>query len=108
MKVLMVSKALVVATYRSKLRELALRGVNLTAVIPESWKEEGREIRFEDGSDDGYRLVRTPLAWNGHFHVHYYPALRRIIHELRPDILHMDEEPYNLATLLGFRQAVSR
>jgi len=103
MKVLMISKALVVASYRDKLRELSALGIDLTALTPTSWKEEGREIRFEEGQDTTYAVIRADLAWNGHFHLHYYPSLGRIVSEVRPDILHIDEEPYNLATYLAFR-----
>lgn len=108
MRVLIVSKALVVASYRSKLRELSQLGIDVTAVVPNSWREEGREIQFEPASDAGYRVIRTKLAWNGHFHLHYYPALARILDQSQPDILHMDEEPYNLATFLAFRLAGAR
>ena len=101
----MVSKALVVATYRSKLREIARQGVELTAIVPTSWTEEGRELRFEPGDDSGYDVIQTRMAWNGHYHLHYYPRLRQLLETTRPDILHMDEEPYNLATFLAFRSA---
>jgi len=45
------------------------------------------------------------MALNGHFHCHFYPFLGRRIRALRPDIVHMDEEPYNLATWLALRAA---
>ena len=38
------------------------------------------------------------MALNGHYHLYYYPELRRILDEIQPDILHIDEEPYNTAT----------
>jgi glycosyltransferase involved in cell wall biosynthesis len=38
------------------------------------------------------------MAFNGHFHVHFYPRLARLFRRIRPDIVHIDEEPYNLAT----------
>ena len=104
MRVLMVSKALVVESYRSKLTELTNLGVDITSVVPESWVEEGHEIRFEEESGGG-NVIRTKLAWNGHFHLHYYPALGHILDTVRPDVLHMDEEPYNLATYLAVRRA---
>src|SRR4029453_5360863 len=46
-----------------------------------------------------------PLRFNGNFHWHYYPTLGRELARLRPDIVHLDEEPYNLATWLGLRAA---
>jgi glycosyltransferase involved in cell wall biosynthesis len=101
----MVSKALVVGTYRQKLTELARLGVDITAVVPPYWREGGSTVQLEAADDDGYRLITSPLRWNGHFHFHYYPELARIVRGERPDLLHMDEEPYNLATYLGVRAA---
>ncbi len=51
----------------------------------------------------GYELIAAPIAFNGQFHLHFYPTLGRLLRRLRPDILHMDEEPYNLATWHGLR-----
>jgi glycosyltransferase involved in cell wall biosynthesis len=43
-------------------------------------------------------LVELPLWLNGHFHLHLYPTLRHLVWVYAPDLLHIDEEPYNLAT----------
>src|SRR5947209_2055690 len=107
MKVVMVSKALVVATYRAKLREIARLGVEVTAVAPKMWHEGGSPMAVEPGEDSGYRLVTTDLRWNGHFHWHYYPELPAILQSERPDIVHVDEEAYNLAAYLAVRAAGS-
>jgi glycosyltransferase involved in cell wall biosynthesis len=45
------------------------------------------------------------MAFNGNFHLHYYPRIERLIARLRPDIVHIDEEPYNLATWHSLRRA---
>ncbi|MBV9279950.1 MAG: glycosyltransferase family 4 protein [Chloroflexi bacterium] len=108
MRVLMVSKALVVAAYRAKLTELARLGVEITAVVPAEWQEGGGRQGLERAHDGPYALVVSPLRWNGHFHVHYYPQLPRLLRTFRPDILHMDEEPFNLATYLATRAAFRR
>ena len=55
---------------------------------------------------EGYRLVETPIALNGHFHAHFYPRLNRDLALLQPDLLHIDEEPYNLAAWQTMRWAV--
>jgi glycosyltransferase involved in cell wall biosynthesis len=103
----MVSKALVVGAYQRKCEELAsLPGVDLTVLAPESWQEPGgRRIGLERAHERGYRLLSERLAFNGHFHMHYYPRLGGLTAALRPDILHMDEEPYNLATWLALQEA---
>lgn len=105
MKVLMVSKALVVAAYRKKLTELGRLGVEVTAVVPPEWREGGGSIQLEPDYSEGYRLTVAPIHWNGHFHLHYYPKLSELIGTSRPDIVHIDEEPYNLATYLGVSAA---
>jgi glycosyltransferase involved in cell wall biosynthesis len=46
------------------------------------------------------------MALNGHFHLHFYPNLGTHVQRLRPDIMHIDEEPYNLATFHAMRLAI--
>jgi glycosyltransferase involved in cell wall biosynthesis len=104
-KVLMVSKALVIGAYRGKLAELAKLGLEVVAVVPPEWREGGSTYRLEASSDPGYELVVSPMRLNGHFHFHFYPELPDLIGRTRPDIVHVDEEPYNLATFFGVRAA---
>jgi len=104
MKVLMLSKALVVGAYQRKCEELAqLPGVELTVVVPPYWQEAGRRIELERLHTAGYELIVEAMRFNGHFHVHYYPGLARQVQRLQPDILHIDEEPYNLASFQALR-----
>jgi glycosyltransferase involved in cell wall biosynthesis len=102
----MLSKACIVGPYQRKLEEMAaLPGVELTVLVPPSWREGGRETVLERAHTRGYRLETLPMAWNGHFHLHFYPTLGRLLRDLRPEVCHIDEEPYNLATYLALRQA---
>ncbi len=102
----MLSKACIVGAYQRKLEEMAaLPGVDLTVLVPPSWREGGRELLLERAHTRGYALEVLPMALNGHFHLHFYPTLRRELRRLRPEVLHIDEEPYNLSTYLALRQA---
>src|SRR5205823_906540 len=101
MRVLMLSKACHVAVYRQKLVELAARGVDLTLLAPPQW----RGAPFEPGFDRGYRVVQVAPRLNGHFHLHHYPGLDALLAEVRPDLLHCDEEPYDLVSFLALRAA---
>ncbi|MEM7126711.1 MAG: glycosyltransferase [Chloroflexota bacterium] len=94
----MVSKALVVGAYQRKAEEIARLGVNLTVLIPTSWKDRRGQQVAERLHTVGYSLQIVPICLNGQYHLHFYPTLRRELAQIRPDILHMDEEPYNLAT----------
>lgn len=97
MRVLMVSKACVLRTYRKKLEELAKLGVELLLVVPSQWRDERGVLPLEEGAN-GYAMLVEKLAFNGHYHLHFYPRLARYLDAFGPHILHIDEEPYNFAT----------
>lgn len=104
MRVLMVSKALVVGAYQRKLELLASApDVDLTCVVPPAWGGQ----RFEPAYLSGYRMLLQPIRFNGSFHFFYFPRLGALLRELRPDLVHVDEEPYNVATFLATRQALA-
>lgn len=95
----MISKACVVGSYQRKLEELAeFDDVELTVIVPPFWRDERGVMSLEREHTQGYELIVEKMALNGHFHLHFYPGLGKQINRLRPDILHIDEEPYNLAT----------
>jgi glycosyltransferase involved in cell wall biosynthesis len=99
MRVLMISKACLVGTYQKKLEELArLPGIELTVAVPPFWRDERGVLELEQKHTEGYALVVEPMALNGQFHLHFYPRLGRRVRQVRPDLVHIDEEPYNLAT----------
>ena len=98
MRVLMLSKACIVGIYQRKLEYIARQDVDLLVLVPPSWVDERGEQKLERVYTEGYRLQETPITLNGNFHLHFYPHLSDYINEFRPDIVHIDEEPYNLAT----------
>ena len=106
MRVLMVSKALVVGAYQRKLEAIAQQpGVELVCVVPPSWRQDGREQPLERAYTNGYELIVEPIRWNGKFHIFHFPGLGRQLARVQPDLVHVDEEPYNLATFLAIRAA---
>ncbi len=105
MRVVLLSKALVVGAYQRKAEEIARLGVDLTVFTPPAWRDRRGEQVAERIYTAGYELRAIPLHFNGNFHLHYYPTLFRELQRLRPDIVHLDEEPYNAATWLGVRAA---
>jgi glycosyltransferase involved in cell wall biosynthesis len=99
MRVLMISKAGVVGAYQRKLEEIAAcPNIELTVVVPAEWRDERGMLTLERAYTKGYQLVVEPLLFNGSFHFHFYPRLSRLIARVQPDIVHIDEEPYNFAT----------
>ena len=100
MRVAMLSKALVVGAYQRKCELIAAHDdVELTVFAPPAWAGQP----LERAHLAGYTLRELPVRFNGNFHLHYYPTLARELAAARPDVFHIDEEPYNLATFLALR-----
>lgn len=107
MRVLMISKACLVGIYQRKLEELArLPNVTLKVLVPPSWNDRGGRVPLERVHTFGYDLEAIPIAFTGNYHMHFYPTLARRMRAFRPDVVHIDEEPYNLATWHAMRLSV--
>lgn len=107
MHVVMVSKALVAGAYQRKAEAIAAHGVELTVLVPPAWRDRRGAQAAVPEYTQGYTFRTLPIRFNGNFHLYHYPMLAEELARLRPDLLHMDEEPYNLATYLGL-SAVQR
>lgn len=105
MRVVIVSKALVTGIYQGLASEIGRCGVNLTVLCPPYWLDSRGRHELSAEPSPHYQLQVVPLRFNGNFHLHYYPSLAERLQSLEPDLLHMDEEAYNLATWLGLRHA---
>ncbi len=106
MKVLLISKALVSGPYQKKLEELALEpDIELRAVAPPYWRTGRNKSELRALYIEGYELRVRRAMFNGRFHIHFFPGLAREIADFEPDLVHVDEEPYNLATAHAIRLA---
>lgn len=102
----MLSKALLVGAYQTKLEAIARHsGVELLAIVPPSWDDPRGPVALERRPAEGYELLVDPIRFNGRYHAYYFPNLPRRLAGFRPDVVHIDEEPYNLATWLAMRQS---
>ena len=107
MKVVILSKALHSIAYRRKTDAIAAhRGVTLTVVVPPSWREpRAAEQHYESGPTPKYTVIQTPIQWNGRHHLHWYPQFAALLRDINPDVVHVDEESFNLATYMALRAA---
>ncbi len=105
MRVVMVSKAFVVDAYQRKCELMVevASDLDLTLITPAFWGS--RNATFQPVHVAGYKTVVAQLGLNGNFHSHWYRGLAGLMRRIRPDLAHIDEEPYNLATWLAYRAA---
>ena len=99
MRIAIVSKTFVADTAQRQLEWIARQpGIELTLVTPPEWRsDDGRLLPFEPRYTEGYDARRVPVLFNGHYHYYLYRGLRPALATLRPQIVHIDEEPYNPA-----------
>jgi glycosyltransferase involved in cell wall biosynthesis len=94
---------------RAKLKALAGLGVRVTAAVPDRWiSKSGTQQSTRAGDDGGVRVIPIPvrglvtepgqLLWNT-------KALRNLITELKPDVVHIEEEPWTQPATVGLRLA---
>jgi glycosyltransferase involved in cell wall biosynthesis len=79
-----------------------LPGVELRVIVPRWWKHYGRwraaELPAERDFDVDALDARWPWAGPAQFYLHWYPQLRRVLHEFRPDVIDLWEEPWGLVS----------
>jgi glycosyltransferase involved in cell wall biosynthesis len=100
-RVLMLSKALVVGAYHAKLEALADLGVKLDLIIPHVWGRQQPEIT----SSPRYRVHLLPVALSGYNHLHFYRGLEAVATAVQPELFHVDEEHYSVVTFQAMRLA---
>lgn len=107
MKVLILSKALLSVEYRRKTDALAaIPGIELHVAVPTHWQEpRAQRVDYEPGATPNYQVHLLPMRFNGQHHLHYYPTFGSLVRHIRPDVVHVDEESFNLATFLALWHA---
>ena len=110
MRIALISKTFVADAAQRQLEWIAQQpGVELTLITPRAWRmDDGRTWTFSPTYTRGYQTRELELRFNGHYHHYAYLGLERVIDELRPDLLHIDEEPYNYAGFQAQRIATAR
>ncbi len=107
MRVALVSKTFVAEAAQKLLERIAAQpGVELTLITPPEWRsDDGRLLPFTPRYTAGYAVKQTPVVLNGRYHLYVYRGLSRVMRQLQPDVVHIDEEPYNPAGAQSQRAA---
>jgi glycosyltransferase involved in cell wall biosynthesis len=81
----------------------AERDLDVHLLAPLKWRQFGRTLEADPAADPGITLHLEPivlsnlpgLKWYGHF----YPGLDRLLRQIRPDVVHLWEEPWSAVAL---------
>jgi glycosyltransferase involved in cell wall biosynthesis len=99
MRVAVISKTFVAATAQRQLEWIARQPeIELTLITPPGWQsDDGRYLPFSKQFTQGYATRIVPVLFNGQYHFYSYRGLGRVLAQCQPEIIHIDEEPYNPA-----------
>ena len=109
MRVAIVSKTFVAESSQKLLERIAAHpDVELTLITPPEWRnDDGRTLPFTPTYTEGYTVRPLPIVFNGRYHFYVYRGLSAAMREVRPDIIHIDEEPFNPAGAQAQRAALA-
>ncbi len=72
-------------------------------LVPKRWYQFGRWTDADPADDPGVTMhiepILFPHAPGMNWYLHIYPALRRLIRDIQPDVIHLWEEPWSLVAL---------
>lgn len=107
MRVAVISKTFVFDAAQRQLELIASQpGMELTLITPPEWhSDDGRVLPFVRRFTTGYTVRELPVLFNGRYHFYVYRGLRQVLREFAPDLVHIDEEPYNPAAAQAQRAA---
>ena len=89
---------------RRRYHPLAERAdLDVHLLVPRRWRQFGRTIDADASDDPGVTLhvlpirlaAAGPLGW----YLHFYPGLPALMRALRPDVVHLWEEPWSVVAL---------
>ena len=98
-RVLVVSHACVVDVNQRLLVDLASApGVELALVAPRRWRSDLRgSLPFTRLAGFDGQVFQLPPFFSGRGTLHFYAGARAVVERFRPDIVHLDEEPWSAA-----------
>ncbi|GIX07448.1 MAG: glycosyl transferase family 1 [Candidatus Poribacteria bacterium] len=101
MHILAISHPAVAPAYRRKFELIARiareEGIVLRVIVPEAWPEENRRV-FARCEPLPEWVSPLPIVWEGYYARYFYRGSEwgRIWRSFRPDLVHLEEEPYSL------------
>ena len=106
MRVCVFSHSYVVAANHAKLERLArMPGVELSVICPRRIRREFGTYPVERTHHSDYAIVPLRALYTSHNYRFLYLAAGRALAQLRPDLIHLEEEPWSLAAWQAIRYA---
>ncbi|HGJ64918.1 TPA: glycosyltransferase family 1 protein [bacterium] len=101
MKVLVISHSAIQPTYHRKFEEVARYGdIEIKIIVPEKWVENTQELHFSQIDKGNLSFLSKKVAFAGYGSRFFFTeSIIREFKEFKPDIIHLEEEPWSLCAL---------
>lgn len=101
MRVLFIWHAAVVPAYRERFRALrrVAPDIKLIVVVPDKSFEGGQWVAYQPHPADDYQILQPGSVWTTHPNALFYRMTPGQLRRLRPDIVHIHEEAWTLASV---------
>lgn len=101
MKILVISHAAVQKGYQKKFVEIAkYPNIEITILLPEYWIENYRYVKTYIESKANIQYVIGKSVWKGFGSRYFFiTKLWMLVKNIKPDIIHIEQEPWSLAAL---------
>ncbi|MDP2924666.1 MAG: glycosyltransferase [Candidatus Omnitrophota bacterium] len=98
MKVLFISHACISFFHQEKLKLLgSQRDIELFLVTPQWWQEGTKKIKYRYWENLNFKHLALPTLFTGKQFIHFYLNLSKYLKNIKPDIMHIEEEPHSVA-----------
>lgn len=101
-RVVLIGHTYTVKSNRDKIRRLAAcPDLEVHLIVPLEWRHQtaGLQRAGISGQEGGYTLHALPVFRSGNNKRFLFRGIIRLLKELQPDIIHLEEEPFNRVTL---------
>jgi len=101
MKVLVISHSAIQPTYHRKLEEISKLGdIQLRVLVPDTWVENTQVLHFSKIEKSGLTLYPGKATFPGYGSRFYFTSgIIEHFRDFKPDIIHLEEEPWSLCAL---------
>ncbi len=106
LKIAIISKACSNSEYRKKIHYLSSKNKNkkIFLIIPDKYQGQKSIILEKERKNKNLKIIVKKCYFNHSSHLFYFKNLRGLIKKIKPDLIHIDEEPYNPITYLVGKQ----
>ncbi len=98
MKILVVSHSAGVPAFQEKLKWLAKKpGVSITLLVPYFWPLVGKRICALGMRSKYFKIISAPIVGEGKTGWYFHPYFWSYFRKAKPDIVHIEEEPFSMS-----------